>query len=178
MAARVPHPDFDALFVLYNRLRRQLDVALRKVGLSLPALQVLVAISHLKKGSRTPIRADVAADIGLTESTVSIIVRKLIADGWVEEASDALWRTRNRPLALTRAGARVMSKGLVARGDVLDQFAELMGDQNRTAMLRGAAATVAKMEEGKRLAVRKKFLKSIPQTGGLRARVRQALADD
>jgi len=150
MAARVPHSDFDALFVMHNLLRRRLDAALGKQGLTLTSLQVLTAVGEANEHRRPLLSAHLVQLLGLTKGTVSVVVKQLTAKGWVAEKEAELWVTRNRPLALTRVGRQRMHAGLVVREDVLDDFSSLLNSRDRTSLMRIAGSVVAKVSESQR----------------------------
>jgi hypothetical protein len=88
MPAPVEHIAFDDLFVAYNRMRRDLDVKLKPLGLTLTSLQILMAIHTLQTHPQQCTRAAVAARVGITNSTASIMM-----GGWdavLDQWHDAL----------------------------------------------------------------------------------------
>jgi DNA-binding MarR family transcriptional regulator len=123
MPAPVEHIAFDQLFVAYNRMRRDLDVKLKPLGLTLTSLQILMAIHALQTHPQHCTRAAVAARVGITNSTASVMIGGLIRSGLVVESPNG-YDLKRKPLALSskRAHQDVYHGGLAEWDAVLDQW--------------------------------------------------------
>jgi DNA-binding MarR family transcriptional regulator len=123
MPAPVEHIAFDQLFVAYNRMRRDVDIKLKPLGLTLTSLQILMAIHALQAHPQQCNRAAVAARVGITNSTASIMIGGLIRRGLVVETKNG-YDLKRKPLALSskRVHQDVYHGGLTEWDSVLDQW--------------------------------------------------------
>ncbi|WP_460709317.1 MarR family winged helix-turn-helix transcriptional regulator [Lysobacter terrae] len=127
MQAPVEYFQFDQLFVAYNRIRRDLDIKLKPLGLTLTSLQILMAIDVLQAHPQQCTRAAIAARVGITNSTASIMIGGLLKRGLVIEAVDG-YDLKRKPLGLSmkRTHQDTYYKALAVWDAVLEQWYEAL----------------------------------------------------
>lgn len=114
------HSDLEALFLLYNRLHRDFERRLKPLGLTLTGLQALMRIAQASYSSHST-RAGIAAKLGLTNGSVSVLIGRLTRIGLVEPDSVQCDR-KSVSLRLTAKGKTTMHSGLVGWDDVADAW--------------------------------------------------------
>jgi DNA-binding MarR family transcriptional regulator len=169
---QVEQAEFSALFLVYNRIRRHLDIKLKPLGLTLTSLQVLMAINDLQTHPPQCTRATVAACLGITNSTASIVIGGLIDKGLVLEVRES-YDFKRKPLRLSGAQRhmRTYYRGLAVWDAVLEEWSDLLPEPHRSRMFdaleaanRGFDLVGAKQREDR-------YLKSLTKRS-TRARVR------
>lgn len=162
MTAPVEHIAFDDLFVAYNRMRRDLDVKLKPLGLTLTSLQMLMAIHALQAHPQQCTRAAVAARVGITNSTASIMIGGLIRRGLVVEAKNG-YDLKRKSLALSpkRVAQDVYHGGLAKWDAVLDQWHDALPAAVRKRFFAAIGAANSAIAKADAAAREERYLKSL-----------------
>ncbi len=159
---QVEQSDFAALFLAYNRIRRDLDSKLKPLGLTLTGLQALMAIAELQTDPPQCTRAAVAARLGITNSTASIVIGGLIDKGLALEAREG-YDLKRKPLRLSSAKKHLSTYhgGLAVWDAVLEGWSDWLPEPHRKRLfdsLRTANATFDQITKEKR---EENYLKSL-----------------
>lgn len=138
MAKLAAHSDLEALFLFYNRLHRDMERRLKPLGLTLTGLQALMGITRLQ---RTPVRtrARLAAQLGLTNGSMSVLIGRLTRLGFVEPDS-VQFDLKAVQLRLTPKGLKAMHSGLVGWDDIADVWFADMPTKRRNDLFGALAA--------------------------------------
>lgn len=129
--------EFEALLVMTNRLLRDLEPRLRKVGLSSTGYLAMQAINRKQRPmSRPPIRSDLARSIGTTPASMSVLIGRLVRNGLVVE------RARNDQsfeLSLTPKGKVVLTEAAVIWKRTFQVASSTLGEAMKDRLLKAVA---------------------------------------
>lgn len=130
----IPFAEFKALLVMQNRLLADLETRMKKYELSSTGFMALHAIG-LKCGPRQiPItRADLAREIGVSPSSITVLMARMIEKGWVEQRDRD---DRSSGLLLTAKGRSKLHGGMVAWGDAFGQIDSMLSATMKAGFLK------------------------------------------
>jgi len=128
-----------ALVHAADAVQRQAESRLATVGLSLPKLAALEAIS--KAGASVPL-TQLAESLSCVKSNVTQLVDRLEADGFVTRAADPNDR-RSRLAVLTPAGREACEKGRRILQETERGLVERLGAENARTLM----TLLARLEE-------------------------------
>lgn len=132
------------LLVAGQRQQREINTALKKLGLTSAHCQMLYGISELTRQCQKITQNDLARYIMLNKSMLSTVLKKLIAKGYVVREPDAA-DSRANNLFLTPAGEEIACKSFV----LLETVARFMFENKGINLeaLNGALRLVAGVNE-------------------------------
>jgi DNA-binding MarR family transcriptional regulator len=126
----VPEFIFKRARLLSKEVTAICDDKLRPFGISSPQFALLIAICE-----REPItRSEIARLEHLNKSTLTRDLKTALSDGWIEEVPDGA-DGRSRPVALTRAGNKLMLNAKPAWLAAQVQAEALLGKDGMIALI-------------------------------------------
>lgn len=150
--------EFEALLIMINRLLRDLEPRLRKVGLSSTGYLALQAINRKQRPlSRPPIRSDLARSIGTTPASMSVLIARLVRNGMVAE------RARNDQsfeLSLTLKGKAVLKEASMIWKKAFQVTSSVLGDAMKDRLLKAVAKINLVNENDEKEAAAKRIAKT------------------
>lgn len=141
----VPHLEFSSLFVVHNRLSRELDSRMRHYGVSTTGFLALLEISRCQQpGHRWATRASLARALGTNASSMSILIGRFVREGYVQEqAMDG----KSNGVQLTDKGRRAVHGGTAAWDAVFEEASAHLSEAKKRQMLQGACQIIAGFNE-------------------------------
>lgn len=129
--------EFEALFVMMNRLSRDIEPRLRKLGISSTGYLALQMISRRKGSfSRPPIRSELARSIGTTPASMSVLVARLVRTGLVNQFPR---NDQSCELSLTPKGKLKLEKAAKIWRDSFAVVSAELGVTMKERLLKGVA---------------------------------------
>lgn len=129
--------EFEALLVMTNRLLRDLEPRLRKIGLSSTGYLAMQTISRKQRPmSRPPIRSDLARSIGTTPASMSVLIGRLVRNGLLVEKAR---NDQSFELSLTPKGRLVLAEASGIWKKAFQVTSSALGDVMKDRLLKAVA---------------------------------------